>query len=512
MNFEGLYSEKVMKHFKNPQNMGEIKDADGVATVGNPICVLPETLIQANSDHAQIRNLKKGDKVLTHDGSYQQIKKTYKRDYSGKIYSIRVHNLGEVAVTPEHHILAAKTAHIRLKFEAVEKGKALIDWHNASQLEKGDVILYPIPKEAKDKRELKIDIPKPKWDFKSKDLPEKIRIDERFLRLAGYYLAEGYTRTERCKGTVGFVFGKHETEYIEDVIFLMGEVFGLHPTKVYNRHNSSSLMFYSARLARFFTKLFGKGAIDKQIPHWMMILPVEKQKALLCGLWRGDGCISQKQKTSKFVTISQKLAYQARVLLLRQRIVSSFLTAPENGMHKKHYSIYVKKDDSLRKLAEIMGVSVRFPLKTYNPHGSWFDDNFYYVPIWKIRPLNYNGPVHNLEVENAASYVSNAATLHNCGDIMRLYIKVEKKKGEDYIKDIRFQTLGCAAAIASSSMLTTMVKGKPLSEAEKITKVAVAEALGGLPSSKIHCSVLAADALKKAIEDYKKKNILQRKT
>lgn len=99
------------------------------------------------------------------------------------------------------------------------------------------------------------------------------------------------------------------------------------------------------------------------------------------------------------------------------------------------------------------------------------------------------------------------ATVGNpvCGDIMRLFLKVEKKEGKEYIKDVKFQTLGCGAAIATSSMITTMVKGKLLSQAEKITKKAVADALGGLPPVKMHCSVLAADALKKAIEDYRRK-------
>lgn len=92
-----------------------------------------------------------------------------------------------------------------------------------------------------------------------------------------------------------------------------------------------------------------------------------------------------------------------------------------------------------------------------------------------------------------------------CGDIMQLFIKVAKTAKGEIIKDVKFQTLGCGAAIATSSMITTMVKGKPLAQAEKITKKAVAEALGGLPPTKMHCSVLAADALKKAIADYRKK-------
>jgi len=101
------------------------------------------------------------------------------------------------------------------------------------------------------------------------------------------------------------------------------------------------------------------------------------------------------------------------------------------------------------------------------------------------------------------------ATVGNavCGDIMRLYIKVGKKNGKEYIKEARFQTLGCGAAIATSSIITTMVKGKPLEEAEKISEKAIAEALGGLPPVKFHCSVLAAEALKKAIENYRKKKV-----
>ena len=90
-----------------------------------------------------------------------------------------------------------------------------------------------------------------------------------------------------------------------------------------------------------------------------------------------------------------------------------------------------------------------------------------------------------------------------CGDIMKVYIKVDKKK--DIIKDIKFETLGCAAAIATSSMVTDLAKGKTLDEAMKITNKDVAKNLEGLPPMKMHCSNLATDALRKAIDDYKKK-------
>lgn len=90
-----------------------------------------------------------------------------------------------------------------------------------------------------------------------------------------------------------------------------------------------------------------------------------------------------------------------------------------------------------------------------------------------------------------------------CGDIMKVYIKVGKnKQGEEIISDIKFETLGCGAAIATSSMLTEMAKGKTLTDALKIGKLDIADALGGLPAAKLHCSVLAHDALREAVKNY----------
>ena len=89
-----------------------------------------------------------------------------------------------------------------------------------------------------------------------------------------------------------------------------------------------------------------------------------------------------------------------------------------------------------------------------------------------------------------------------CGDIMRMYIKVDD---EGVITDCKFNTFGCGSAIATSSMATEMIKGKPLAEAEQLTNEAVVEALEGLPPVKIHCSVLAQEAVQAAIADYRAK-------
>ena len=109
---------------------------------------------------------------------------------------------------------------------------------------------------------------------------------------------------------------------------------------------------------------------------------------------------------------------------------------------------------------------------------------------------HFTNPRNVGEIENASGIgeVGNA----KCGDIMRIYLEVEN----DIIMDVKFKTFGCGAAIATSSMVTELVKGKSLDEALKISNQGVAEALGGLPPAKMHCSNLAADALHEAIKDY----------
>ena len=99
-----------------------------------------------------------------------------------------------------------------------------------------------------------------------------------------------------------------------------------------------------------------------------------------------------------------------------------------------------------------------------------------------------------LENANGIGEVGNA----KCGDIMRMYLKIE----DDIIQDVSFETFGCGSAIAASSVATELIKGKPISEAMKLTNKAVVEELGGLPPHKIHCSVLAEEAIQAAILDY----------
>ena len=106
--------------------------------------------------------------------------------------------------------------------------------------------------------------------------------------------------------------------------------------------------------------------------------------------------------------------------------------------------------------------------------------------------------VGKIEDADGIGEVGNA----KCGDIMKIYLKIDG----DIISDVKFKTFGCGSAIASSSMATELIKGKPLSQALELTNKAVAEALDGLPAHKMHCSVLAEEAIRAAIKDYYDKN------
>lgn len=108
--------------------------------------------------------------------------------------------------------------------------------------------------------------------------------------------------------------------------------------------------------------------------------------------------------------------------------------------------------------------------------------------------------VGSIENADGTGEVGNA----KCGDIMKIYLKIDEEK--QLISDVKFETFGCGSAIASSSMATEMIKGKPLKDALALTNKAVAEALDGLPAHKMHCSVLAEEAIKAAVKDYYAKN------
>ena len=504
-----MYSDKVMELFRHPKNIGEIKGADAVGKVGNPVCLPVGSMIHANDKFRDIDLLEAGQKVMSTDGHYNKIQRTISRNYNGEMLRIK-NKLGITFLTPEHEVLAIKVPK-RWKYSYAKGKKTLhADWHHASELEKGDLAVYPVVIEEKDTEFIDVPTSTKKWDFRSRKVPSRIKVDSEFLKFCGYYLAEGYLSDKVTKTVLGLTFNTSETDLVNDVEKSVKGIFGIKIKKrVIQNRKTIQVEINNVFVVRLFKSLFGTGAANKKIPHWMMLLPSKKQKSLLFGLWKGDGYFNGKKPRAGYATISYQLMEQIKTLLLKQEIIPSIYTekvkrSKDGVFHKKVYRIHVGEKKSLGRLAKIL----REKIETKKPEAtdSWFVDNHLVVPITGISKLHYDGTVHNLEIENSKSYVTESLSVHNCGDLMWVYLKIEKnEKGEDFIKDIKVKTFGCVSAIATSSALTEIVKGMKLVEAEKITRENVADYVGGLPPAKIHCSVLAVDGLQKAIEEYKKK-------
>ncbi len=503
-----MYSEKVMEHFKHPHNLREIKDADGIGKVGNPVCLPPNTLIHTNDSLAQINNLSRGSFVLGHNGLYNNVLSVMAKEYNGKLIKIK-NKLGSTYLTPDHMVYAIKVPKTWWFSFHKNKRKLNLGWYHADELEKNDLVAYPIVKEIKDEKVLVFKQNKKKWDFRSIKIPEKIPLNEDFLRLAGYYLSEGSLKENVTKTYISFTFNTNEENLAEDVITITKNIFGIESKrKVKKERNTLVVEVNNVWITRLFSQLFGKGASKKKIPHQLMLLDPEKQKSLIYGLWKGDGYFNKKKPRAGYSTISEELCQQMKMLLLRQKIVPSIYIEEEkirqNIRHRKSYRIHIGERKSLEHLAKILKVDFKCSKKIATD--SWFDENYLYTPITDVSKESYNGSIYNLEVENSRSYLTESLAVHNCGDLMWVYIKVEKnKQGKDYIKDIGVKTFGCVAAIATSSMITDLAKGKTLEEAKKITRDDIKDALDGLPPIKVHCSNLSADGLNKAIEDYEKK-------
>jgi uncharacterized protein (TIGR00375 family) len=407
-------------------------------------CLTPDSSIHTKEGIKQIKNISVGDMVYTHKNRVRKVIQIFRRQYKGKIFQIKpwYFSLG-LATTSEHpfyafHVKKCPTkggrciptpSHRKIcKKRIYESYKP--QWLFAEKLNEGDILLYPRFQNTTAISHFPLgDSSKYKivngniytGGTRGHVFPQDICIDKSFCRLIGYYLAEGYTNG---RDEVGFTFHEKEKAYIEDVINLMEDVFGISHSRIYRRKGCESIeiSFYSKLLTRFFGKLFYEKyphkATNKMIPDWMIHLPKDSQAELLRGWWRGDGGY----------TSSRQLMNGMKVICLRLGIIPSILkdTKEEHlqrGNHKyRNRNIEAMEDsysfshlaffeDSYNLLFDpVFKDSIR---KLSRRHG-WIDENYIYIPIRKIIKKNYDGEVFNLEVEEDNSYVSEFATVHNC--------------------------------------------------------------------------------------------------
>ena len=413
-------------------------------------CLLPDEKIICKSNIKSISKIENGDKVLTHTGEYHNVTETYVREYEGSIYKIQPYYFKEcIQTTDEHPFLAIKTVKncsyvgglCKPNSTAQGKHKCKIEhyknyhpeWLPARELEVNDVLLYPRQNKTIDKDFIKLSevIGITKYVLKGeaiavksgrqdKALKNQININAEFCRLIGYYLAEGYVTTKN--NCIQFCFNKNEQEYISDVTLLMKKCFGLEIIKKRIKSGSMELYFYSKIISELFTNLFYEKnkplrAAYKKLPQWMIYLPKQKQKEILIGWWRGD-C---------GVTVSEMLCNQMKFICLRLGIIPSIYVDSKEKINNRKNIINGRRIISAHDIYNFQNLSFheddfhlledkcfkKFKTKLSKKHG-WMDEDYVYMPIKNIRKKYYKGPVYNIEVEKDNSYVTPAATVHNC--------------------------------------------------------------------------------------------------
>ncbi len=370
-----------------------------------PGCLLPGSLIQKNPSVDKIENVKIGDRVLGSDGKYHEVTEVFVHRHKGKMCKVTSKCLGSTTLTEEHPVLSVKREHVKRHNKEFD-----LNWTRTDKLKKGDYLAYPIMREEKDLEEIELPLVKKAMDRKSRQLPKSVKADGNLLRLCGYYIAEGCSHSRE----VCFTFNSKEQEFIDDVIRLSVNIFGISPSvRVRENKHTVDVLIASSQLSRLFAEWFGAGAQNKRIPHFMMLLPKIKQKGLLKGMWSGDGWIGRGR--ANYRTISRLLAEQLKVLLVRHQIVPTISINKARGMHKESYSIQVvsRRDLALLSSALDQYIELRPEGKTTS---SIILEDFVLTPIREISTFDYDGPVHNFEVEGVHSYVGENAVLHNCGD------------------------------------------------------------------------------------------------
>lgn len=405
----------------------------GIKTICTNDCLLPESLILTDSGYKEIHSLSTGDRVCTHNGSWQQVEYVNKRNYSGPIHTIRtLFGSFSIQATSNHPILTAATQ---------GPGWQNISgpvWKSAENVQKGELLCIPkytieFAKHKSFEREINtLDWVNPRKCLtktesgiksfrldKKAAVPYEIVLDRHFLQVLGLYLAEGF-----LDGTViGFGFHRRE-KILVDIVCSYFERFNFHPT-VTTEGEGCSVRVNSFVFSDIFHKLAGSGAKNKSLPEYSFFTE-DELKTVIRYYFEGDGHMGKNGLTYMVGSTSRSLIFYLSEVFKQWGVLS--LPTVRDGkkasrLHKGAKSewndLYVlnfsgSNLDILNNMfgLEFSGHKVRLK-QTHRPKFAQ-DNSYYYVRINDINFEQYDGDVWNLQVEKDESYTCYGYAVHNC--------------------------------------------------------------------------------------------------
>lgn len=419
-------------------------------------CHTPETEIITESEIKQIKDLKKGDRVYTHKARYQKvIGVSFKKINENIIKIFTFGNQLPISVTKEHRLYAIKKkncpyyakkqsyackpdcAYLRngtnIKHKCILAYKNYVpNWIKASSLVKKDYLIYPIDKKIKNISFIKISsfvsglkvikkrILLNNNQYGNSSIKDKIYLTKDFLRLCGYFLAEGSCR----KSAITFTFHKKEKYFINDVKNIFKKLWNIKGKKII-QENVCHLKFYKTPLASLFKNLFGKYSYNRHIPIFLMRLPHKKQLSLVEGFYYGDGC-KVRRSGYVFVSTSGILIEQLKQILLRNNMI--FNIGKIKRVDAKYfydrfvarhniYSLSTTAKTEIKKFSALIEYKKlkikRNKIQIGKPY-SFILNGYLYIPIRKIENKKYTGKVYNCKIERDNSFTLSNCSSHNC--------------------------------------------------------------------------------------------------
>ncbi|MDP2735200.1 MAG: SufD family Fe-S cluster assembly protein, partial [bacterium] len=407
----------------NAQNMGQFERTLIVAEEGSFVhyvegCFTKGTLITSNPEYKPIEEVRKGDRVLTHNGGYKTVYHTQVRPYSGDLYSLEFYgdSSQKLEATEEHPFLTAPRERRNERNRDFELG-----WKPVRDLQRMDYLAMPINKVVKSfpSHQFEIVMGGGRWR-KPQKIKKEVKLSPEFFRLAGYYLAEGSISSGYY---LNFSFSSHERDYIDDVKGLVKSVFGtdrFHES-VHKKNSGISVVIRSAELARIFSQ-FGTSSSTKKIPNWMMVEDPKRQKELIVGLFRGDGNYYNRKhrhgrkELFRISSTSPVLIRQSRDILLRLGVVG-FINKRDRSKEGRQamYTLGVG-GEFMVPFGDLVGVPIEAEINGHKRATLFaIDDEYAYFPIKKIvRRKVKSLPVYNFSVRGDESYLVSGVAAHNC--------------------------------------------------------------------------------------------------
>ncbi|MEM2385658.1 MAG: LAGLIDADG family homing endonuclease [Candidatus Bathyarchaeia archaeon] len=370
-------------------------------------CFPTGTAVYMGHNVKPIEKMNVGDDVITHVGRTGKVEAVKSFDYNGDLIEITTyHNNEPILATPTHPIYAS----IR-KRGTKHKEFLAPSFVPAEKLAVKDYLLIPINREVVDVENIRIEANK-------RGYGKTLTVDSDFMRLCGYYLADG-SRGSQYRFYI--VFNKYEKAFAEDAKRI-AERNQCHAF-IQEKHNKIYVIITSTALTKFMEENFGRGAENKHIPKWAMLLPPEKQWGMIEGLIRGDGY--RDEKRFSFSTISPVLAKQVFNILLRQNVIPSFYK-------KKTHPTKLKDGRVIHPSPFIYTVSV-YNRKDWSKGWGYAKGkivgDYAFLPIKKIRRVPYKGKIWNLDINGDETFcVGVGYAVHNSAygtSLLRPLLKIQ---------------------------------------------------------------------------------------